>query len=66
MFMFYQSRCFKVDKGLDTNKTCQIINYHMKPHLLNTDKSIDKFKKFVGDDFWEDLVLFNKADKEAR
>lgn len=50
----------------DTAKVCQIITYHMKPHVLKTEKSINKFKRFCGEEFWNELMIFNKADKEAR
>lgn len=61
--MFYLK--YKGDE-IDTNKVCQIINYHMKSHLLKEDKSIKKFKKFVGKEFWNDLLIFNTADKLGR
>lgn len=62
--MFYMAN--RLANTNKTNKVCQLITYHMKPHLLKTEKSINKFKRFCGEKFWEELMIFNKADKEAR
>jgi len=64
----YDAMFYLKDKRavVDVNKVCQIINYHMRPHLLKTDKNVNKFKKFVGKEFWNDLVVFNTADKLGR
>ena len=59
--MFYMQP-FKAD----TLEVCQLVNYHMKPHLLNTEKSIKRFVDFVGEDFWHKLKLLNDADLASR
>lgn len=62
----YDAMFYLYGVGLDTNKVCQLITYHMRPHLMTTAKAINKFKRFVGEEFWEELLILNKADKEAR
>lgn len=43
-----------------------LINWHMQPYFLKTEKSIKKFVNKVGDKFWNDLVAINEADKLAK
>lgn len=43
-----------------------LINYHMLPHTLKTEKSIERYKKFFGQDFWDRLMLLHEADKKER
>lgn len=62
----YDAMFYAIPDDVNTMKVCQLINYHMKPHLLKTEKSIKKFKEFVGSEFWDELLILNKADKEAR
>jgi len=52
--------------NLDRIKTSQLITWHMLPHRLETQKSIDKYKKFLGDEFYNDLMLLHEADKNGR
>ena len=40
-----------------------LINMHMKLSCGIGEKSIEKYKKLYGEEFWEDLALLNKADK---
>lgn len=47
-------------------KTAQLITWHMLPHRLDTEKSIEKYKKFLGEKFWNDLMLLHEADKNGR
>ena len=61
--MFYLKDSFSIE---DTVYICNLIQYHMRPHMLTTEKSINKFKKFLGDDFYKDLMLLHEADKNAR
>ena len=44
-------------------KTAVLINMHMKLSCGIGEKSIEKYKKLYGEEFWEDLALLNKADK---
>lgn len=47
-------------------RTSQLITWHMLPHRLETEKSIEKYKKFLGEKFWGDLMLLHEADKNGR
>lgn len=47
-------------------KTSQLITWHMLPHRLETEKSIEKYRKFFGEEFWNDLMLLHEADKNGR
>jgi len=62
----YDAMFYVFGRGVDTGLVCQLIQYHMRPHGLTTDKSVNKFKKFVGDDFFNTLMILHEADKEAR
>lgn len=59
---------FLIDPSSDVNRlrVLALIQYHMKLHLLKEEKSINKFKKWCGEEFWEDLMLLHMADKESR
>lgn len=50
----------------DRIRTSQLITWHMISHRLETEKSIEKYKKFFGEDFWNDLMLLHEADKNGR
>lgn len=39
------------------------INYHMKPHDWQTEKSKEKWKRIFGEEKYSNLLLFNEADK---
>ena len=43
-----------------------LIQYHMRPHHLKTEKSIAKFVNMVGEKFWKGLLILNEADNDAR
>lgn len=63
----YDSFFFKLDKvNLSNLRVAQLINYHMLPHLLHTEKSINKRIELFGIDFWNDLLLLNEADNKGR
>lgn len=68
--MFYIEQELRED-GIDSTikDPLQVLAYiseHMQIHLLKEEKSIKKYIEFVGQDFWNDLVLFNKADTIAK
>lgn len=46
--------------------TSQLITWHMLPHILGSEKSINKYKSFLGEEFWLDLMKLHEADKEGR
>lgn len=45
---------------------CNLIQWHMQPFFLTTQKSIDKFINLVGEEFYNDLLLLHKSDKLAK
>ena len=47
----------------DTLKWLFYINYHMRLHNVETEKSITKWKSIFGEELYNDLRLFEKADK---
>jgi len=61
--MFYLKDQFTTE---DIIYICNLINFHMRPHLLTTEKSINKLKRFLGEDFYNDLMLLHEADKNAK
>ena len=44
----------------------QLINYHMLPYFMKTDKSIRKWSEILGPRLWQDLQVLNAADKCAK
>ena len=47
-------------------KICNYIQWHMQPYFLKTETSINKFKALVGEDFYNDLLILNEADRKAK
>ena len=41
------------------------IQWHMQPFFCETEKSINKWKKLLGEEFWNNLLLLHQADKLA-
>jgi predicted kinase len=62
----YDAMFYIQKEDVDVQKVCQFINYHMRPHALKTEKSINKFKNFVGDEFWGDIMILHNADVNSR
>jgi hypothetical protein len=58
--MFYLKNLDFVDKGIIY--ICGIIQYHMRPYKLETEKAKDKLMRLVGEDMYCDLIVLNKAD----
>lgn len=58
MFVFHD-----ISKVIDI---CNIIQYHMKPLLLTTNKSIERMIDIVGVDMWWKIVKFNTYDKRGK
>ena len=55
-----------VDRRYELNDTLKwlfYINYHMRLHQVETEKSIKKWKSIFGEELYNDLRLFEKADK---
>jgi hypothetical protein len=55
----------KMQQRLNVVKIATYISEHMKIHTLEG-KALEKYKELVGEQFWNDLVIFNKADTEAK
>lgn len=43
----------------------QLINWHMRPYHWKEEKTINKYKKLLGEQFFNDLMLIHEADKFA-
>lgn len=50
----------------ETIETAQLIQYHMRHYGLNSSKSVNKFKKLVGEKMYEDLLIINQCDKMGK
>jgi len=55
----------KIAINYDTIKIFQLIQYHMQPYFMTTEKSIKKWTKFFGEDFHNELLIMNKYDRLA-
>lgn len=42
-----------------------LIQYHMQPYFIQTEKAKQKFIKLVGEDMYKDIMILHEADKEA-
>lgn len=53
---------------IDSNcnkKALQLINWHMRPYSWTEQKTIDKYKELLGEDFFNQLMILHEADKKA-
>lgn len=50
---------------VDTIERAKLIQWHMLPWNKMSDKTEQKYKKLLGENFWNDLMILHKADKEA-
>lgn len=46
-------------------ETIKLIQWHMLPWTKMSEKTEQKYKKLLGENFWNDLMILHKADKEA-
>ena len=46
-------------------ETIKLIQWHMLPWTKMTEKTEQKYKKLLGKNFWNDLMMLHKADEEA-
>ena len=60
LYCFNNGWCYGTSKTL---KWLFYINYHMKLHNAITDKSIRKWKNILGEENYNDLRIFEQADK---
>lgn len=49
----------------DSIKVCQLIQWHMKPYFIKKEKTKQKYLKFLGEEFYNDLIKLHRADKFA-
>jgi hypothetical protein len=65
----YESLFHLRDYGIkNTNLLLNITNYiqwHMQPHLCQSEKEREKFIKLVGREFYDKLMILHEADKKA-
>jgi predicted kinase len=59
-YMFY----FKLDNDIDIY-ICQLINYHMQPYFIKTEKSKKKWLDIFGEKMYNDIILINECDRLA-
>lgn len=53
-------------KDKDILKISKYIAFHMHPFQFNEEKTINKFIDLHGEDFYNDIMMLNKADKMAK
>lgn len=46
-------------------ETIKLIQWHMLPWTNISEKTEKKYKKLLGENFWNDLMILHKADEEA-
>lgn len=46
-------------------ETIKLIQWHMLPWTKMAKKTEQKYKKLLGENFWNDLMILHKADEEA-
>lgn len=46
-------------------ETIKLIQWHMLPWTEMSEKTEQKYKKLLGENFWKDLMILHKADEEA-
>lgn len=46
-------------------ETIKLIQWHMLPWTEMSEKTEQKYKKLLGENFWNDLMILHKADEEA-
>lgn len=51
---------------LDIIKRANLIQWHMLLHFDLSEKTINKYKKMLGETTWRNLEVLHKADCEAR
>jgi predicted kinase len=65
----YESIFYMVNQGFKTEDIAWVsglIQYHMRPYEIVSEKSRNKFINLVGKDMYEDLMLLNEADRNAK
>jgi len=63
--MFYAPFFFRELDNEDYFKVFQLISWHMNLYFVEKEKTKQKYLKFLGKEFYDDLVKLHKADKCA-
>lgn len=66
--LFYVNFRARIDYLNDTEfvlDTIKLIQWHMLPWTKISEKTEQKYKKLLGKNFWQDLMMLHKADEEA-
>ena len=66
--LFYINLRSRVEVMLDEKfvlETLKLIQWHMLLWTNMSEKTEQKYRKLLGEDFWNDLMILHKADKEA-
>lgn len=66
--LFYINLRSRVEVMLDKEfvlETIKLIQWHMLPWTKMSEKTEQKYKKLLGEIFWNDLMILHKADEEA-
>lgn len=66
--LFYINLRSRVEVMLDKEfmlETIKLIQWHMLPWTKMSEKTKQKYKKLLGEKFWNDLMILHKADEEA-
>ena len=49
-----------------TTYMCTLIQWHMQPYFMNSDKTRDKYKRIWGEELYNDIMILHEADDKAK
>lgn len=61
----YPLAAYLSQKLINWEYVAKLTNYHMQPYFSKTEESIKRWKRRLGADLWEDLLLLHEANKFA-
>lgn len=64
----YEALFYLKELGFEVNEIlwiCGLIQNHMRPYNLQTDKAKEKLLKLVGKEMYDQLIILNEADSQA-
>lgn len=64
----YESLFYLADLGYDTNEIldiCLLVQWHMQPYFMKTNKSKQKLINEFGQEFYDRLMILHEADESA-
>jgi hypothetical protein len=65
----YDAMFYLKDKGYnddDILNICNLIQWHMQPFFIETDKAKNKFIRLVGQEFYDRLMILHQSDMDAK